>query len=220
MVTRTRAARSVASALALALVVAGCRASRSPRSAVPSTTVALGTTGRVGSDCTTTLRRAAASTLAARNLTLDQSAWRERPAGATVSGGGAAVITYEAPDRYHVVPTTASSRGAPVEQILIGRRSWQGSASSGWVRYTTLQPTDPLRWLRVPGVATRASWSGDSCVFTATVPEGTVRGRAQLDAEGRLLTLTMTLVSQGHTIEMAYRVSDVGSSPRIDTPPA
>jgi hypothetical protein len=212
--------RALAWACVLALVVAsGCSRAHPSGSAAPGA-VAPGPTGSAGSDCVAILRRATSSTLGARSLTVDQSAWREHPAGSTVSGGGAAVITYQAPDRYHVVPTTTSNRGAPIEQVLIGRRWWQGSAATGWARYTTHQPTDPLRWLRVPARANRASWSGDACAFTATVPEGTIRGRAQVDARGHLLTLTMTLVSHGHTIEMAYDVSRVGSSPGIGTPPA
>jgi hypothetical protein len=210
---------SIVALLALT-IVAGCSGSSAHRtSARSATTVALGPTGPAGSDCLTRLRRAGAATLAARSLTLDQAAWREHPAGATVSGGGAAVITYQAPNRYHVVPT-GSTHGAAIEQTVIGGRAWQGSASAGWVRYTTHQPIDPLRWLRIPGRAAGASWSGDACAFTAKVAEGTIRGRAQIDAHGHLLAVTMTLVSHGHTIEMVYRVSRVGSSPTIDTPRA
>ncbi|HVN49976.1 MAG TPA: hypothetical protein VMT43_01015 [Acidimicrobiales bacterium] len=204
--------------LTAVLLVAGCTGSTSHGPSSATTSIALGPTGPEGTDCLTRLHRATVSTLGAPSLTLVQAAWHEQPAGATVSGGGAAVVTYQAPDRYHVVPATGSGHASPVEQLFVGRRAWQGSARDGWVRYTSHHPSDPLRWLRVPARATRASWAGDSCTFSATVPEGAVRGRAQIDADGHLLTLDMTLTAQGHTIRMAYRVEAVGSSPPITTP--
>ncbi len=48
-----------------------------------------------------TLHKAGSATLAAPSFTVDQTTWREHPASSTVSGGGAAVITYTAPDRFH-----------------------------------------------------------------------------------------------------------------------
>ena len=178
-----------------------------------------GPTGPEGSDCLELVRHATSATLSASSLTLAEDAWRERPASSTVTGGGAAVITYQAPDRFHIAPVQpVGGRRAPVEQIFIGPHAWQGSARAGWVAYHSRQPTDPLRWLRVPGSARRARWSEGACTFAATVSQGEVVGRVGLDGAGRIATLTMTLTSAGSTIQMGYRVTRVGSSPRVLAP--
>ena len=213
-------------ALALALLLAltsgavACSGS-SAKQATGSTVDRLRPPGPEGSGCLELLHDATAATLAARSLTVDQDAWQERPAGATLSGGGAAVITYQAPNRFHVVPVVAGATGrAGVEQIFVGSQAWQGSAASGWVAYHSRQEVDPLHWLRVPGSATEAGWSRDSCAFSGRVPEGGVAGRAQVDRSGHLATLTMTVTTGRGTVTMTYRVSRVGSSAPVAAPPA
>jgi hypothetical protein len=215
--------RRLGAAAAVAAVLLGGACSGSSRPGT-STSTALGVwrggpSGQEGSGCLHTLHRAGAATLAAGSFTVAQDAWREQPASSTVSGGGAAVITYSAPDRFHVRPASVTrSRRIPVEQIFIGPQAWQGSARAGWSAYTTDRPTDPVRWLRVPAAATRATWAGGWCAFSADVKEGSVTGKAGLDWSGHLADVTMTLRTSSGSIQMSYRVSRVGSSPRVVAP--
>jgi hypothetical protein len=215
-------------AVAVLLVAGACGGSDRHAASSTSTSVPLpaasgvwrgGTSGPDGQDCLGALRRAGSATLAATSFTVAQDAWREQPASSTVSGGGAAVITYSAPDRFHVRPSSPTRAGqGPLEQIFVGPHAWQGSTRSGWVAYTTHAPTDPIRWLRVPGDATRARWSGGWCTFVADVEEGTVTGQVGLDPSGHLARLQMTLTTGSDTIAMGYRVSRLGSSPPVVAP--
>jgi hypothetical protein len=207
-------------AIVAVLLAGACAGSSSHRTTSPGVAGAgPGPTGPAGSDCFQLLHRATEATLGASSFTVAQDAWDEHGAGAKVPGGGAAVLTYQAPNRIRVTPVVpAGSRRVPVEQIYIGRRAWQGSAQSGWVAFHTQHPSDPLYWLKVPSAAEGARWVDGYCSFTAKVPQGRVVGRVGIDQAGRITTLALTLTSDKWTIQMGYRFSHVGSSPRVLAP--
>jgi hypothetical protein len=196
-----------------AVLVAGCGGSGAHHHDAAS-----GTTAASGTGCISALTRATRATLAASSLTVTQDPWRERPVDPAVAGGASEVITYQAPDRYHVVPRPAAGGGRPLpEQIFVGHRAWQGSSRTGWVEYTTAQPPDVLRWLAVPGTARVATWTGSRCAFSAKVAEGRVSGQAAVDG-GTISSLTMTLEAGRSTIDMSYGVTRVGASPPVGPP--
>jgi hypothetical protein len=206
---------AVTLAAAALLAVSGCTATHTSSSS-SGTAAASVVTHPSGTGCRDELIRAARSTLSAPSFTVDQSPWREHLDGPTVAGGGAATISFQAPDRERVVPSAVSGR-TPPEVIVIGRRWWQGSTSLGWAAFTTRTPSDPLAWLRPPLRATAATWDATACHFTARVAQGQVSGEATLSA-GRMTALSMRLRDGGTTIDMAYRITRIGSSPPVTAP--
>jgi hypothetical protein len=196
------------------LLMAGCTGHHdSSRAGRGTTTTSL---PPQGSDCRKELTSATRRVLDASGFTVVQDPWRESGHGPTVSGGGAATITFQSPDREHVVPAS-TGRGAVVELVVIGRTWWEGSARQGWARFTTHAPSDPLDWLAVPERTSHATWDGAVCRFTATSRYGSVVGGASLSGP-YLSELAMTLHDRAMTIKMHYRVSDVGSSPPVSAP--
>jgi hypothetical protein len=205
--------------LAIALVMVGAcarHASADRSSASDRAANASGVTHPAGSDCRATMVSAVWHTLSAPSYTVEQSPWREHLAGPTVGGGGAAVIYHQAPDRERVVPRTNGSQPA-IETVVVGRRWWQGSARAGWAAFTTRTPSDPLAWLQVPLSAPKASWQGSVCSFDATLPQGHVQGSVRIES-GQMTGLTMRLRDRGTTIDMAYAIARIGSSPPVTTP--
>ena len=193
-------------------VGAGCTG-RTSHATTAATTVV---THPSGTDCRAAVAEAVRATFAASSFTVHQAAWQEHLGGPVVVGGGAATIVRQAPDRERVTPAASGSRD-PVELVVVGRHWWQGSPRRGWVAFTTRTPSDPLQWVRVPERADAATSSGDSCRFTARVPEGRVSGAAVV-ADGHLARLGMTLRDGRTTILMRYTVDSVGSSPPVTTP--
>jgi hypothetical protein len=86
------------------------------------------------------------------------------------------------------------------------------------VAFHAEHPSDPLYWLKVPSAARGALWVDDYCTFRANVSQGQVVGRVGIDQAGRITTLALTLTSEKWTIQMGYRFSHVGSSPRVLAP--